>query len=40
MVTVISVLGLIIVGCLVFIASSLGSIANTLYSILQELKKK
>lgn len=40
MVTVISVLGLIIVGCLVFIASSLASIANTLWDILQELKNK
>ena len=30
----------IIVGCLIFIASSLVSIANTLWGILQELKKK
>ncbi len=29
----------IIVGCLVFIASSLISIANTLWDILQQLKK-
>ena len=40
MVTVISVLGFIIVVCLILIASSLASIANTLYSILQELKEK
>lgn len=30
----------IMVGCLVFIASSLVSIANTLWDILQELKSK
>lgn len=40
MVTVISILGTIMVGCLVFIASSFISIANTLWDILQELKKK
>lgn len=40
MVTIISVLGFIIVGCLIFIASSLVSIANTLWDISQELKKK
>jgi len=31
---------LIIASCLIFTASSLISIANTLWSILQELKKK
>lgn len=40
MVTVISVLGFIIVVCLILIASSLTSIANTLWDIRQELKKK
>lgn len=29
----------IIIGCLIFIASSLISIANTLWGILQELKR-
>ena len=33
-------LAIIIVLCLVFIAGSLISIANTLWDILQELKKK
>ena len=36
----ISIILAIIIGCLVFIASSLTSIANTLWGILQELKKK
>lgn len=40
MVTVISVLGFIIVVCLILTASSLTSIANTLWDILQELKNK
>lgn len=40
MVTVISVLGFIIIVCLILVASSLTSIANTLWDILQELKKK
>lgn len=38
MVTVISTL--VIMVCLILIALSLASIANTLYSILQELKNK
>lgn len=37
---VISILGLVVVVCLIFIASSLVSIANTLWGILQELKNK
>ena len=40
MVTVISVLGFIIIICLVLITSSLTSIANTLWDISQEIKKK
>ena len=40
MVTVISVLGFIIAGCLIFIASSLNSMANTLWDISQNLKNK
>lgn len=38
--TIILVISVILVGCLVFIASSLVSIANTLWDILQELKNK
>lgn len=40
MVTVISILGFIVAVCLIIITSSFISIVNTLWDILQELKKK